>query len=114
VWKICCLTTGFSSTQHLCGSKHTVVTVCLRDWPGRQSVIGEISATSSSSGPSEFATFEVDLCKALMSTDIQLLTANHPEVRNLLLQQTLTEPPDESTLRENYLPKYYEETMNKI
>jgi hypothetical protein len=42
-------------TQHLSGSKHTTAIARLKqnDRPGKQSVIGETSATSSSSGPSK-------------------------------------------------------------
>jgi hypothetical protein len=53
-------------TQHLRGSKHTVFTVCLKDWPGRQSLLDEYSATSSSSGPSKSTTFATDLHKAFV------------------------------------------------
>jgi hypothetical protein len=35
-------------TQHLNGSKHIAAIVCLKDQPGRQSLISESSAASSS------------------------------------------------------------------
>jgi hypothetical protein len=63
------------------------------------SLIGESSATSSSSGPSKFATFAKDLWKGFVSADITLFKINNPEVRNFLLKYTQTDPPDESTLR---------------
>jgi hypothetical protein len=44
-------------THYLRGSKHIAAIVCLEDWPGRQFLIGESSATSFYSGPSKFATF---------------------------------------------------------
>jgi hypothetical protein len=44
-------------TQHLSGSKHIAAVGRLNYLPGRQSVIGESSATSCSSGPSKFTTF---------------------------------------------------------
>jgi hypothetical protein len=43
-------------TKHLSGSKHIAVIFHLKDWPSRQCVIGESSATSSSSGPSKYGT----------------------------------------------------------
>jgi hypothetical protein len=103
-------------TQHLSGSNHIAVIVRLKqkDRPGRQSLIGESSTTSSSSGPSKFATFATDLCKAFVSADLPLFKVNNHEVRNFLLKYTQTDPPDESTLRKHYLPECYEETLNKI
>jgi hypothetical protein len=103
-------------TQHLSGNTHIAVIVRLKqkDRPGRQSLNGESSVTSSSSGPSKFATFATDLCKASVPADIPLFKINNPEVRNFLLKYTQTDPPDESTLRKNYLPECYEETLNKI
>jgi hypothetical protein len=46
-------------TQHLSGSKHIAAIVRLKQKyrPGKQSVIGESSATSPSSGPTKIATF---------------------------------------------------------
>jgi hypothetical protein len=62
-------------TRHLSGSKHiaTIARLKQKDRPGRQSLSGESSATSSSSGPSKFATFATDLCKSFVSADIPLL-----------------------------------------
>jgi hypothetical protein len=116
MWKIYCHTTAFSSDTNLSGSKHIAATARLtqKDMQGKQSLIGESSATSSSSAPLKFATFATDLCKAFVSADITLFKINNLEVRNFLLKYTQTDPPDESTLRKNYLPKCYEETLKKI
>jgi hypothetical protein len=62
-----------------------------KDRPGRQSLIGESSATSSSSGPSKFATFVTDLCKTFVSADIPLFKINNSKVRNFLLKYTQTD-----------------------
>jgi hypothetical protein len=112
MWKIYCRTTAFSSLSR---NKHTAAIARLKqkDRPGKHSLIGESSATSFS-GPSKFATFATDLCKASVSADIPLSKINNPEVRNFLLKYTQTNPPDESVLRKNCLPKCYEETLNKI
>jgi hypothetical protein len=92
-------------TQHLSGSKHiaTIARLKQKDRPSRQSLNDGSSVTSSSSGPSKFATFVPDLCKAVVLADITLFKINNPEVRNFLLKYTQTDPPDESTLRKNYL-----------
>jgi hypothetical protein len=103
-------------TQHSSGSKHTAAIARLKqkDRPGRQSLIGESSATSSSSGPSRFVTFATDLCKEYVSADIPLFKINNPEDRNFLPKYTQRDLPDESTFRKDYLPKCYKETLNKI
>jgi hypothetical protein len=49
-----------------------------------------------------------------VSADIPLFKINNPEDRNFLLKYTQTDPQEESTLRKNYLPKCYKETLNKI
>jgi hypothetical protein len=81
-------------TQHLSGSKHAAATARLKqkDKPGKQSLIGEYSATSSSE-PSKFATFPTDLCKAFVSADITLFKISNHEVRNFLLKYNQTDPP---------------------
>jgi hypothetical protein len=89
-------------TQHLSGSKNIAAIARFKQKyrPGRQSLIGESSATISSSGPSKFAAFSTDLCKAFVSADIPLFKINNPEVRNFLLKYTQTDPLDESTFKE--------------
>jgi hypothetical protein len=49
-----------------------------------------------------------------VSADIPLFKINNSKVRNFLPKYTQTDPPDESTLRKNYMPKCHEETLNKI
>jgi hypothetical protein len=101
-------------SQYLSGSKHMAAIAQLKqkDWPGRQSLIGESSAKSSSSGPSKFVTFVTSV--QTFASDIPLFKKNNAQVKNFLLKYTQTDPPDESTLKKNYLPKCYEETLNKI
>jgi hypothetical protein len=91
-------------TQHLNGSKHiaAIAQSEQKDRSGKRSLIGESFATSSPSGPSEFATFVTDLCKAFVSAVIPLFKINNPKFRNFLLKYTQTDPPDESTLRKSY------------
>jgi hypothetical protein len=90
-------------TQHLSGSKHIAAIAQLKqkDSPCKQSLIGESSATSSSSGPSKFATFVKDLCKVFVSADIPLFKINNPEVRNFLLKYT----QDRSSIQVNFKEK---------
>lgn len=74
-------------TQHLSGIQHIAAIVGLKDWPGRKSLVGELSVTISS----KFATFAADLCKAFVSTDTSPFKINNPEVKNFLLEYTQTD-----------------------
>jgi hypothetical protein len=62
-------------TQHLSGSKHVAAIVRLEqiDRPGWQSLIGESSATSSSSGPFKFATLRQICAKHLCQQTLHFL-----------------------------------------
>jgi hypothetical protein len=97
-------------TQHLSGSKHFATVVHLKDHPHKQSLIGESSATSSSSGPYKFATSVQSICVHKHTT----FQNNNPVISNFLLKYTQTDPPNESTLRNNFLPKCYKEALNRI
>jgi hypothetical protein len=44
---------------------------------------------------------------------LDVFLSNH-EVRNFFLKYNQTDPPEALTFRKNYLPKCYEETLNKI
>jgi hypothetical protein len=66
--------------QILTESKHVAAHVHLRARPGRKYLVGDSTATSSSSGPSKLATFATDICKAFVSLDITLFEINNPEV----------------------------------
>jgi hypothetical protein len=99
--------------QHLSGSKHISSVVSLKDWPGRQSLIGESFATTSS-GFSKFATFVTYLSEASSFTDLPLLKLNIYDVRKFLLKDTQMNPSDKSTLRKKNLIKCYEESWHRI
>jgi hypothetical protein len=51
---------------------HTTAVVSVKYWPGRQSLVGEFSAASYSSGPSRCFTFAGDMSKAFVFADIQI------------------------------------------
>jgi hypothetical protein len=69
--------------QHLNGSKHTVASVGLKDWPGRQLLISESSVIHST-----FATFVTELYESFMPMSMPLFKINNLEVRNSLLKKT--------------------------
>jgi hypothetical protein len=74
-----------------------VAVVGLKDRPGRQSAIYESSAISSPSGSYKIPTFVIALCKECLSAGMPIFKINNPEVRNSLLKNTQTDPPDELT-----------------
>ena len=87
----------------------------LRNQPTRQILLSESFASSSSSSePSQFVKYSTDMCNAFISADIPLSKISNPIFRGFLQKYTHMDPPDESTLRKYYLPKCYEETINKI
>jgi hypothetical protein len=69
-------------TQQLSGSENVAAFVGLKDC-----LIGESSATISSSEASKFFTFAKDLCKLSVFADIQLFKTNGPEVTNTHMRQ---------------------------
>jgi predicted RNA-binding protein len=73
---------------------YAVAAVGLKDRPGRQYVIYKSSATSSSSGSSKIPTLVIALCKECLSVDMPIFKINNPEVRNSLLKNTQTDPPE--------------------
>jgi hypothetical protein len=79
----------------LSGSKHIAAVVRLNNRAGRQSVIGETHAISSSLGPFKFATFAINPFVEFVSRDIPLFKIDNHENRNFLLKDTETNPPDE-------------------
>lgn len=58
--------------------------------------------------------FSMDLCAAFIAADIPFWKLDNPQLRAFLEKYTHEHVPDESTLRKNYLPQCYEETLNMI
>ncbi|PSN35047.1 hypothetical protein C0J52_15400 [Blattella germanica] len=77
-----------------------------------QLLIGE--PASSSVGQSKCSQYYLDLCRAFVAADIPLKKVNNIQLRNFLTKYIDIAPPEESTLRKNYLPKCYDETVQKI
>lgn len=58
--------------------------------------------------------FSRDLCKAFIDANIPLWKLENPSLRNFLGKYTKKNIPDESTLRKNYVDKYYAQTIETI
>jgi hypothetical protein len=98
-------------TQCLSGSKHIAAIVGFKDRPCSQSLTGEISATSSSSGPPQTCIIYDRSVKGIcVHRHIPLFKINNPEFKTFHLKYTQAGAPDEIALNENNLPKCYEET----
>jgi hypothetical protein len=78
------ITQQCSHFENLSGNKHMAVNVCLKDWPDRQSLVRESSA-SSSSVSSKFSTF-VTSVQSICVCEITTSKINNPQVRNFLLK----------------------------
>jgi hypothetical protein len=104
---------SYNTVLSLHNIKHIFSVVSLKDWPGRQSLIGEYFATTSS-GFSQFATFVTYLNEASSFTDLTLFKLNICDVTKFLLKDTQMTSSDKSTLRKNNLMKCYEETWHRI
>lgn len=58
--------------------------------------------------------FYTDLCKAFVAANIPFRKLDNPVLRQFLAKYTFKHIPDESSLRKTYLPKIYNEVMDKI
>ncbi|KAG7165511.1 hypothetical protein Hamer_G029399 [Homarus americanus] len=58
--------------------------------------------------------FNQDLCRALVSADIPLTKLNNKELVSFLEKYTDQKVPSESTLRKNYVPDLYNETLDRL
>ncbi|XP_050519824.1 CGG triplet repeat-binding protein 1-like [Daktulosphaira vitifoliae] len=63
---------------------------------------------------SQKSTFNIDLCKTLISTNIPLNKLSKVKFRQFLEKYTKNPIPDESTLRKLYVEDIYNETIEKI
>lgn len=60
------------------------------------------------------ANFPLDLCQAMLESDIPLWKLNHPSFKNFLEKYTGKCVPDQSTIRKNYVSSIYENTISRI
>lgn len=71
-------------------------------------------AQSASTSKGSFSKFYKELCEVLVSANIHLCKLNNFKLRDFLGRYTGHNILDESTLRKNYIPQCYEETIRKI
>ncbi|KAG7160353.1 CGG triplet repeat-binding protein 1-like 3, partial [Homarus americanus] len=70
--------------------------------------------TSAKTGTAPHNIFNQDLCRALVSADIPLNKLNNKELVSFLEKYTDQKVPSESTLRKNYVPDLYNETLDRL
>jgi hypothetical protein len=104
--------TKFQVSQHIETGKHANN---LRKYNERnstkQTLIDKEVLINSFGKKSEF--FQ-ELCKALLAADIPFNKLKNETFKNFLAKYTKETIPDPSTLRKNYLPNCYEETIARI
>ena len=99
----------FTVQQHIGRDKH-VRAIQNANKKTSQLLIGQsVSATTSAS--SEFFT---DLCDVLASANIPLWKLSNNKFKDFLERHTGRSIPDESTLRKNYVPVCYNNTLRRI
>lgn len=99
----------FTVTQHIGREKHVRALQRVSSKAATQRLLPSVASTSGKSSQ-----FSKELCDVFVSANIPLFKLNNPKLRGFLEKHTNQEIPDESTLRKNYLPQCYEETLNKI
>ena len=67
-----------------------------------------------SSADSSRKEFSKQLCKMLIATDIPLCKINNPIFKSFFNTYTKFDLPNESTLRKNYIPPLYDESMSRV
>lgn len=97
-------------SQHIATSKHTKC-ASLKKLPTQQLLKRE--NVTNSQGPA-YSPFFKDICHAFVAADIPLNKLQNPVLKQTLEKYSKLSIPDESTVRKNYLPKVYQETMSKI
>lgn len=103
-------TKRFQVTQHLNTVRHQK---CVALKSKKQTLLpGYLNNSRGESSKS--IEFNKKLCSALVAADIPLSKINHSAFRNFLEEISKMPIPDESTLRKNYLPRLYEETIKSI
>lgn len=110
-----CVVTGqklFQVKQHIGSGKHKAAEKRKRECV--QGMSQSMMATQqSTSGPS-LSTFNMDLCRTFLESNIPLYKLKHPSMIQFLEKYTTRSVPDESTLRRNYVPCLYENMIEKL
>lgn len=97
-------------SQHIATSKH-IKSASLKKLPTQQLL--NLQNVTNSQG-SAVSPFFKDICHAFVAADIPLNKLQNPVLKQTLEKYTKLPIPHESTVRKNYLPKVYQETISKI
>lgn len=100
----------FTVQQHIGRDKHKNGIQNISERKTFQVLLAQSASTSKGSS----SKFYKELCEVLVSANIPLCKLNNFKLRDFLGRYTGHSIPDESTLRKNYIPQCYEETIRKI
>ena len=98
----------FTITQHMKSAKHQRALDSNEHIPSPSHLREGPSATNSGNS------FSLDLCKAFVDADIPLWKLENASLRSFLEKYTKQQIPHESTIRKQYVDKYYQQVMSKI
>lgn len=99
----------FQVQQHIQTAKHAMKKYAKTS--AKQQTL--LPTTLARPGP-KHSQFNQDLCKAFVSADIPLNKLNNKELVSFLEKYTDQKVPNESTLRKNYVPDLYNETLDRL
>ena len=93
-----------------CNSASHVAALCrLKKSKLKQQTISSTTAAADAS-----ATLHRDLCEAFLCANIPMWKLENPKLKSFLETYTKKNIPNESTLRKNYVPKLFDETMAEV
>lgn len=100
----------FTVQQHVGRDKHVRGIQNISKRKTSQMLLAQNASTSKGTS----SKFYQDLCEVLVSANIPIWKLNNRKLRDFLERHTGHSIPDESTLRKNYIPHCYDETMRRI
>lgn len=104
-------TKKFQIDQHIKTSLH----IAGLQKKGPRQLLINASTMSTSSSKCKQNQFSMDLCEALLASNIPLHKMNNPTLKQFLKMYCLNQNiPDESKLRINYIPTIYQHVMEEI
>lgn len=102
----------FQVLQHLSTSRHRAR--ASKTTSQKQLLLTESQAQAQKHAGPQKSQFASDLCRAMVCADIPIWKLKNPVLCEFLEKYTHETVPDESTIRKNYVPDLYMETMNSI
>lgn len=79
-----------------------------------QSLISNFQQSSTNKTGPKLSDFNLDICKMFVEADIPLEKLSHSAVKHFVSRYTPYTTPDPSTIRKNYLPLLYKQSLSQM